>query len=160
MADSKYVVIVEPSDIMRTLLECVVVSRLGWKAGVADTGPQAWELIQKQKPDLVIAEGCLEGYENELGGLELCRQIRVDPKLSHIPVVLTSVSSREARQAGSAASLLKPFSLHDLLRTIDRVLHERHRPGTNGRPSQEEHASKFETVRGRPPNQTSNPSPT
>ena len=146
MSDSTYVVIAEPSELVRSLLEYVVVNKLCWKADATASGLQALELIQRHHPDVVIAEN----YLNDLGGLELCRQMREDPGLSHIPVVWTSVWSREARDAGAAASRLKPFSLSDLMGTLARVFDERPRPYTNGRPSREERVPRFVPVWGRP----------
>ena len=60
-------------------------------------------------------------------GLSLIRQLRADPELSAIPIVLISGSAtaeeqQQARQAGVSAVFGKPFDFKELLSTIAAIL--------------------------------------
>ena len=83
----------------------------------AITGLQA---VHDEKPDLIL----LGLNMPRIPGLELCRRLSHDPKLSAIPVILlTSCEDPEVRQrgreAGAKAFLTKPFSPVQLLDLIE-----------------------------------------
>ena len=80
--------------------------------GVGTEGPQ---------PDLVIAEG----YIRDLDGLELARRMQGHPSLSSVPVVLIDVLEAEAKAAGVAATITKPFGVEALVKTLTKVLDQR-----------------------------------
>ena len=114
------VVVAEPSDVMSSLLEHIVTRILAWECNSATTGHQAWELVQRLQPDLVIAEG----HIRDMDGLELVRRMQSHPRLASIPVVLIDVLDAEARAAGAAATIAKPFGTGALVRTLTQVLHQ------------------------------------
>jgi CheY-like chemotaxis protein len=94
----------------------------------AYTGPDAMVLIDREKPDLVVADLRLPGAD----GLAVTRHARrhVPP----IPVILiTAYDSPQARSAarenGVGAYLAKPFSNAAFLDAIERVLHPRSTEG-------------------------------
>jgi two-component system phosphate regulon response regulator PhoB len=63
----------------------------------------------------------------ELDGLQVCRSVRADPRLSGMRVLLLSARGqardREAgAQAGADEYLIKPFSPLQLVETIERLL--------------------------------------
>lgn len=65
---------------------CLVVStleRAGYSVVSARDGGQALEIIRKQLPDVAL----LDCEMPVMGGVELCRQMKADPSLSHIPVL-------------------------------------------------------------------------
>jgi two-component system, chemotaxis family, chemotaxis protein CheY len=60
-------------------------------------------------------------------GLRLIKEIRADPELSAIPIVLisgsaTSEERQQARQAGVSAVFGKPFDRQELLSSIAAIL--------------------------------------
>jgi DNA-binding response OmpR family regulator len=80
----------------------------------ADAGLQAARTL---RPDLVLLDVMMPG---QLNGLDLCRALRADPVLQHVPVVMLSArgqaSDRQAGlEAGANAYLVKPFSPMQLL---------------------------------------------
>ena len=111
-------IIVEPSDVMRSLPEYVVAQMLGWEFYSTVSGLQAWELVQRVQPDLVIAEG----HMRDLDGLELACRMQGHLSLSSVPVVLIDVLEAEAKAAGVAATITKPFGVEALVRTLTQVL--------------------------------------
>jgi len=76
-------------------------------------------------PDLILADVFLPGKS----GMDLCRQVKTDPKLRHIRVVLTAgllepFDEDEAMRAGCDAILKKPFEASKVLETIHPLVKE------------------------------------
>src|SRR5258708_343817 len=60
---------------------------------VSDTNPRiALKKIKADPPDLVILDICMDG----MSGLEVCKALKSDPKISQVPVIMTSIKSEEA----------------------------------------------------------------
>ncbi|MEZ5285811.1 MAG: ATP-binding protein [Vicinamibacterales bacterium] len=83
-------------------------------------GREALEAARARTPDVIVSDVMMP----ELDGFELLREIRRDPELSSIPVVLLSArAGEEARHEGLAASaddyLVKPFSARDLMARVE-----------------------------------------
>jgi DNA-binding response OmpR family regulator len=62
-------------------------------------------------------------------GFEVCQQVRADPKLRHIHLVMLSARARETdiakgKALGADAYLVKPFSTDDLVCQVRRLLGE------------------------------------
>jgi CheY-like chemotaxis protein len=114
-----HVVIVEDDEIMRGLVE-QIVTMLGWTYDSAVNGTLGLQIIERVVPDLVITDVGMPG----MNGIDLLRAIKGNPRLSHIPVVITSSVEREAeaRAAGCAAYLTKPYSLQTLLQVLPQVI--------------------------------------
>ena len=117
----KILIVEDHSDIRRLLRmtlefeDCEI-----HEAPDAHTG---WDMVRDLQPDLVLADVMMPGA---LDGLDLCRAIKSDTRLRHVPVVILSArGSIEDHEAGLAAGadayLVKPFSpmqLLELLRSL------------------------------------------
>ena len=58
----------------------------------AMNGPAALEIIQSEKPDIVLLDVMMPGMD----GIEVCRRIKGNPQHNHIPVVMvTALDSPE-----------------------------------------------------------------
>jgi two-component system cell cycle response regulator len=62
-----------------------------------------------------------------LGGEEVCRRLRADPRTCHVPLIVISALPAAAARARLAdcphdGYLAKPFDLNDLLAVVDRAL--------------------------------------
>lgn len=89
-------------------------------------GKEALDYIMHQVPDLLLSDVMMP----EMDGFELCRKIRSNVRLNHIPIVLlTAKSDEESRieslDLGADAFLTKPFSMEVLRRTIRNLLRSR-----------------------------------
>ena len=76
-------------------------------------------------PDLILADVFLPGKS----GFELCRQVKGDPQMRHVRVVLTAgllepFDEDEARRAGCDAILKKPFEASKVMETIHPLVKE------------------------------------
>jgi len=97
----------------------------GYNVICTSDGLQAWEVINSDKPDLVLTGLNLSG----ISGLELCRQISGDNLVGGIPVVVMvgskdDVSEDELISTGARGRLKKPFSPRDLLTIVKKLIGE------------------------------------
>lgn len=101
---------------------------------VAANGKEGWEAAVKLIPDIIISDVMMP----EMNGTELCRELKTDPRTSHIPVILltarTPLAYRvEGFETGADDYITKPFSLALLqvrvnnLLTSRKLLRERYR---------------------------------
>ena len=102
------------------------LGRAGMRVTQADGGRAALATARDAAPDLVVTDISMP----DMDGLELCRQIRTDPAIGHVPIVIVSggVTTGDATvwAAGCDAVLEKPCS-RDLLVTTARALLSRER---------------------------------
>lgn len=89
----------------------------------AADGAQALKEIRKHHPDLVLSDVMMP----QLDGLELVREVRADPALSHLPIILLSARAGEEEsvhglEAGADDYLFKPFGARELLARVAGTL--------------------------------------
>lgn len=89
----------------------------------ARDGEEALTMIQDQRPDLVFMDVMMP----KLNGLEVTRQVKTDPALREIKIILLTARGQDSdRATGEAAGaddyLTKPFSPSKLLQRARSVL--------------------------------------
>src|SRR4029079_15110631 len=63
----------------------------------APNGLRAWEIIEKELPDLVISDVMMPG----INGFELCRKSKTSPLTNHINfLLLTAKAAQESKEEG------------------------------------------------------------
>ena len=97
----------------------------GWSAETAVDGMDALEKLRRGRFQVVVTD--LE--MPRLHGYELLQEIRADPELSNLPVVVCSSRSsekhrRRAREAGANGYLTKPFTQEALATVVRECLAE------------------------------------
>jgi signal transduction histidine kinase len=98
-------------DMIARILINGMVTALGHQCVLAESGEQAWELVQQQSFDVVISDRMMPG----MNGLELCRRIRENtPAAEYVYVILASAlteqeEARDAMLAGADDYLTKPM---------------------------------------------------
>ncbi len=114
------VVIAEDEAIIRLDLKEILVSSGYDVVGETGRGDEAVELVAAHQPDLAILDIKMPGMD----GVRAAREITANHKVAVL--VLTAFSQRDliedARDAGVAAYLVKPFRREELLPAIDGVL--------------------------------------
>jgi len=91
----------------------------------AADGEAALEEARRSIPHLVISDVRMP----KMNGYTLCRALRADPALQHIPVLLVSAATptnaiqEQARKAGAVGFLSKPFNARRLCAELERLLH-------------------------------------
>jgi two-component system, chemotaxis family, sensor kinase CheA len=117
------VLLAEDTAVTRQLL-AQILQQGGFEVLAVPDGAQALAALRAQPPDLLLTDVEMP----ELGGLELVRRVRADPRTADLPVVLlTSLGAPGDRAAGAEAGadayLVKgEFSQEALLHTVRRLL--------------------------------------
>lgn len=101
--------------LLRTLLELD-----GFAVAHAGRGAMVLPMARSEKPDVVF----MDVHLADADGLELLKQMRADPELGKMRVIMTSGLdvSQECEQAGCNAFILKPYPPDQLASTIKKVL--------------------------------------
>lgn len=88
-------------------------------------GPDAYPLIKREKPDLVLLD--INIGQND-AGWRLLDFVRLDPETAGIPVIICSTDPRLPRekaywlQTQRCYFLEKPFQINDLLRMLEELI--------------------------------------
>jgi len=113
------ILIVEDEEHMGELLREILV-REGYRADVVRSGAEAMEHATESPPDLIVLDLMLP----DIDGLEICRQIRDIPRISHVPILVVSaradVTHRvEGLRIGVDDYMPKPFDVAELVARIE-----------------------------------------
>ena len=116
------VVIADDESSMRLLVHATIESD-DYAVLEASDGVEAWSLIQKNRPSLVLLDVQMPGRT----GLEVLRAIKADPTLKATRVILLTSKAMEGDVeagliAGADFYLTKPFSPLDLLTRVEEAL--------------------------------------
>ncbi|GGI50729.1 hybrid sensor histidine kinase/response regulator [Mucilaginibacter galii] len=89
----------------------------------SENGVAGLSAVLEQLPDLIITDVMMP----EMDGMELCRHIKTDERLNHIPVVMLTARANLIHQLsgfehGADAYITKPFSLQMLLLQVGNIL--------------------------------------
>lgn len=119
---ARRVLVADDSITVRKLVEHVLAAR-GVQVLSAQSGTEAIERIEREKPDLVISDVVMP----DKSGYEICDFVRKHPSLSSTPVLLISgmlnaAVREQAARVHSTALIGKPFSPGDLGRKVDDLL--------------------------------------
>jgi DNA-binding response OmpR family regulator len=116
------VLIADDESSMRLLVQTTIESDSYQVLEAAD-GDEAWALIKRHKPSLVLLDVQMPGRT----GLEILASIKRDSSLSGVRVILMTARALDAdRTAGMTAGadfyLTKPFSPLELLARVQEAL--------------------------------------
>jgi len=121
--DQGYLLIVEDDPDIRKLLNTTFMFK-GYRVITAQNGKEALEIIQRERPRIVIADIMMP----QLDGFGLVHRLRINPETRDVPVVFISatyVSSEDkdfALKIGVTRFIQKPVDLDKLLKTISELL--------------------------------------
>jgi two-component system chemotaxis response regulator CheY len=95
----------------------------GFEVATASDGESAMRLMRERRPALVYLDMNLPN----VSGYDVCEQIRTDPMLQDIPVVMTSAQTSisvraSCMEAGADAFVPKPFQLDAFAKMIGRMV--------------------------------------
>jgi two-component system chemotaxis sensor kinase CheA len=118
------VILVVDDSITTRIMEKHLLEMAGYQVRVAVDGAEAWAFLQTGACDLVLSDVEMP----RLNGFALTAQIRAEPSLADLPVILvTSLASREDQErgieAGANAYIVKAaFDQSHLLEIIRRLI--------------------------------------
>lgn len=124
---TRRVLIVDDDDLIQEIV-ATVLDLEAYDVLTADDAAAALLILADQDIDLMVSDVMMPG----MNGYELAAEVRADPRLATLPVVLLTARStdedrRLAKEAGADAFLTKPFSPLTLIATIDQLLADRTR---------------------------------
>jgi len=119
---AKMVLVVEDQDDNRRIVRDLLTNS-GFEVIEAINGIEGVQLARTHHPDLILMDIQLPGID----GYEATRQIKTDPGLKDIPVIVVtsyalSGDDKKAFEAGCDAYIAKPFSPRELLVRIKEFL--------------------------------------
>jgi DNA-binding response OmpR family regulator len=100
-----------------------LLRRDGWEVQNHDAGTDALERIRACRPDLLILDVVLPGRT----GLEILRDLRAEPGLAGLPVLMLSASGQArdralAESCGASRFMSKPFSNAEVLASVRELV--------------------------------------
>src|SRR3954447_11559411 len=89
----------------------------------ASDGQSGLEIGLKHKPDVVVLDLMMPG----MTGLEVCKQLRADARMSRVPIIMLTAKAGETDkivglEMGADDYITKPFSVRELLARVRVVL--------------------------------------
>jgi two-component system alkaline phosphatase synthesis response regulator PhoP len=105
-------------DLIRYNLE-----KEGYEVTTVLSGEEALDAARKNSPDMILLDLMLPGVD----GLQVCKVVKYDPALMHIPIIMLTAKGEEADivtglELGADDYITKPFAPRVLLARIRAVL--------------------------------------
>src|ERR1700733_14855901 len=88
-------------DAMQRKLGLIALTAAGFEVLLAEDGKSALRLATERKPDVIVSDVLMP----RMDGFALCKAVRADPVLRHVPIVLMSANYIEAADRKLAAQL-------------------------------------------------------
>jgi DNA-binding response OmpR family regulator len=123
--DQKTVLIIEDEeDAAELFAEMMRIS--GFRVLKTSKSAPAISMMNEDKPDIVL----LDIMMPEVSGLDILRQMRRDPNLASIPVIVVTAKSMPAdikngMEAGASTYLTKPVGFQELKEAVEQTLGSR-----------------------------------
>lgn len=122
MSIVKTVLVVDDEDHIQELIR-FNLEKNGFKVITADNGIDALKLAESKKPDLIFLDLMLPGMD----GLDVCKNIRKNPTIEGIPIVMITAKGEEldkilGLELGADDYITKPFSVRELVARAKAIL--------------------------------------
>ncbi|MBF0371475.1 MAG: PAS domain S-box protein [Magnetococcales bacterium] len=117
------ILVVDDNENARLLAQTVLISQ-GYGVETASNGKEALAAIRQKQPDLVITDILMP----EMDGFDLCRTIKEDAALCHIPLVFYTATytdpkdERFAMELGASRFIIKPLEVDHFVSIIREIL--------------------------------------
>lgn len=129
-SDLKFLVVDDFSTmrrIVRNLLKEVGITNVE----EAEDGVVALQMLRAGQFDFVVSDWNMPN----MTGIQLCREIRADAALKHLPVLMVTAEAKkenivEAAQAGASGYVVKPFTAASLDEKLQKIFQQMQKSGT------------------------------
>src|SRR3954447_9699586 len=110
-----HILIVDDEVPQRTLIREMLAINPTFTFTEGDDGAQALKLARAVQPDLIIIDVMMP----KMDGFQVCRILKADPAMEHIPIIIVTALGHSADQAtalslGAFGFVTKPFDVDDL----------------------------------------------
>jgi CheY-like chemotaxis protein len=128
------VIVVEDDRHNAILFRKLIEKRLGCEVVLIESAGELFECLRAGGVALVLMDVSLRGSEWEgrpVNGVALCRTIKDDPAIAHVPVVLATAhamrgdAERLLRESGAESYVAKPVVDHEVFVSQLRALMEK-----------------------------------
>jgi DNA-binding response OmpR family regulator len=118
---AKILIVEDEATLAETLAENLAEE--GYEVARAEDGDTGLDMIRSYLPDLIILDIMLPA----LDGMSICRIVRKDPTVSHIPIIMltargTEVDKIVGLESGADDYIVKPFGLGEFLARVRAVM--------------------------------------
>lgn len=143
-------ILVVEDDLAIRRLDTEVLVRSGYEVDAAEDGAAGWDALQAGDYDLMITDNSMP----RLTGVELLKKLRA--ARMELPVIMATgtLPAEEFNRhpwLRPAATLLKPYTVEQLLRTVKKVLRESDYPDISGTGSDSHERKENEPAPAFPP---------
>lgn len=116
------ILVVDDDEIVARSVE-LSLRRDGFQVSVAHSGVEGLKVARRESPDLIILDIIMPGMD----GYEVCRELRRDPLLGDVPVLLLTAKGKdedkiEGFRVGADDYLTKPFNIDELVLRVKAIL--------------------------------------
>jgi DNA-binding response OmpR family regulator len=128
---SARILVVDDSPTIRKVVSSILLDR-EYEPLLAEDGQAALDLLGSEKVDLVL----LDFVMPKMNGYQFCRELRANPELKNLPIVLMSAKGDKIRgqfveQTGAIDAITKPFDARGLVAVVEGAL-KRQEEGRTG----------------------------
>lgn len=118
----KRILVVDDEENIVELLR-MNLKKFGYEVLCAYDGEEAIQKTTREQPDLILLDIMMPGID----GLEVCRRIKMNPEVTHIPIIMLSARSEETDKViglgiGADDYITKPFGFRELHARINVIL--------------------------------------
>jgi len=123
VGEPKRVVCIEDEPEMIDLVR-LILGRKGFTVIGANGGVEGFDTVRREKPDLVL----LDLMMPDMDGWEVYQQMKADPELKDIPVVVVTAKAQSIDKvlglhiAKVDDYITKPFGPQELLESVEKIL--------------------------------------
>ena len=123
MNKKRILIVDDEPDVLR--LTSLRLEKVGYDTLTAVNAKDALDIIETQKPDLVLLDIIIP----VVYGTEICKRVKSDENLKHIPIILFTAHSdimdtEKAKSFGADGFIGKPFDARELVSMVERILAE------------------------------------
>ncbi|MBN2084107.1 MAG: response regulator transcription factor [Anaerolineales bacterium] len=133
--DLANILVIEDDDIVARTIERSLRGE-EFRVDLASSGVEGLKAARRNRPDLIILDVIMPGMD----GYAVCREIRADPVLTHIPVLFLTAKIKDEDKitgfnAGADDYLCKPFNIDELILRVRAILRRTQRQAAAQAPS-------------------------
>ncbi|MCP1674757.1 DNA-binding response OmpR family regulator [Natronocella acetinitrilica] len=102
-----------------------LMKRCGYEVLTADNGDAALDLVESEKPDLVLLDVMMPKKD----GYQVCQSIRERTELDHVRIIMLTARGRDVEREkgislGADDYVTKPFSTQEVVNKVQQLLGE------------------------------------
>jgi len=121
-SERQTVLVVEDEEDISELIQ-FNLEQEGFSVTTVADGERALQLVQEDRPSLVILDLMLPG----MPGIEVCKRLRAQAATARVPILMVTAKSGEADRVvglemGADDYVIKPFSVRELVARVRAVL--------------------------------------